>query len=126
MNYTREMQCCGLAELADIAGNTPERIVRDVATCMFDEQDSIRKSSSDDYYWNENSWENAECQCPFLIFSDIREARTGKALAKYIRKHKLGAVYGSQARVNVRSGNKLRCWVWTVKKQALKKWLDNN
>lgn len=60
---------------------------------------------------------------PFLIFSDStgKSQTSGKPLADYIEKHKLGTVHRSTMEYNKNSGNNLVVYLWTVDTEAFPK-----
>ena len=89
--------CCGIAELADIRNDaSPERSILNV-----------------DYPDSQG----------VIIFSDTNGHRYkyGTALARYIRKHKLGSVTGKAPTINPNTRNRVRVWMWSPTRTTLKK-----
>lgn len=58
-----------------------------------------------------------------VAFSDNDRNKNGDTLAKYIRKHKLGAVRRSTTTRNLNSGNNITAWYWTVDHNKFKAWV---
>lgn len=126
MEYCRINECCGIAELDGIRAHNPKEVIRGVAISMIRELEGYEE---DKEYMKRNyghvqgfDYSEAEYQCPHVFFTDIKDCKYGKALASYIKKNKLGTVVSTVSRVNIRSGNQLRMWVWTLNKKALKEW----
>ena len=89
--------CCGIAELANIYDDeSPELSILSV-------------DGPDDQ--------------GIIIFSDTNETRYkhGLALARYIRKHKLGSVVGKTPTINPNTSNKIKVWMWSPIRAKLKR-----
>ena len=92
INY--DLCCCGINELADIYddGTAEESVLRvdnDVAN--------------------------------ILLFSDINRNnyRYGRKLAALIEKEKLGVVVALPVTYNPNSGNRVKAWLWSVRKRKV-------
>jgi hypothetical protein len=62
-------------------------------------------------------------QVAFVNFSDWTRKRNGEAVAKYIKKHKLGTVTSTIAKRNPSSKHMIKQWTWAVDHKAFKSWL---
>ncbi len=100
--------CC----VDDFRGNCGMRVIYD----LYDHPVGILKGYKD------AGWGSAA----IVAFSDNHINKTGARLARYIRKHKLGAVRSSTTVVNDNSGNKITAWYWTVDHKAFDKWVKEN
>lgn len=68
----------------------------------------------------ENLRELYEFGAPAIVaFSDAVTFKNGAALARYIRKHKLGHVSSSRRAHNDNSGHYIQAWYWCVDHKAL-------
>ena len=109
------INCCAVVELDHVQGSTVKQCLREV----FD------ATSEDD---------NADCHGRhgfdievgrFVMFSDTDRTKFkyGEALAKALKTNRLGKVTTTGAAVNERTGNKVKVWIWTVNKPALRKYV---
>jgi hypothetical protein len=57
-----------------------------------------------------------------FLFSDIVDKEGGTAFANYIRRNKLGKVVQSPIAINPNSNHKIRVWIFTPDKKAIRKW----
>ena len=95
-----QMICCGVDEAEEIRCNTPEQNLEYMFLGMADSE-----------------WRRA-----FIIFTDHKQQTYGKALAKYIKKHKLGKIHVTRSKRNPNTDNMIRVWVWDFNKKNWFKW----
>lgn len=107
MVYVQDgFNCCGIAEIDGIIGETPQDVVRHVCYTLLE-------------LGGESDCPVAVRRTPILIFSDITNFKDGNTLMTFIRKHKLGVVATSRSRINPGSSNRLKVYVWTVNDRNL-------
>lgn len=105
------LQCCAIDEIGGISNCARATdVIEDVCKNWFEDCER----------------DNDEGNAAFYLFTDTEESNAGMNLAKYIVAEKLGTVVSTQYRVNPNSGNKVKCWIWSVNKVALKKWAKHN
>lgn len=101
MSQISSTECCAIDELYGIMDdNDPVKSVMTVCEERYEE----------------------EGDQAFVMFTDIKERKIGKALAQYILKHKLGTIVNTRARKNPNSGNKVSVWIWGVNDRNLRAW----
>lgn len=118
----RNMTCCGLREITglEFAGDGKEAMTEFVEAAF---------PKSRRYNFDKHEYEYiARLNFSHAVFSEAQDGAGsyGEKFSAYILKNKLGDVIASQRRVNPNSGNRLKVWIWTLNKQGLKKWAENN
>lgn len=120
--YLREMNCCGMREMADLE-------FTDNAKSAMEEFIMEAIPVRDHYNWKNNKYEKlAELRFSHVVFSEAKDGsgNYGENFAAFIRRHRLGTVVASQRRRNPNSGNLLKFWVWTLNKRGLVRWANQN
>lgn len=108
MATLEDTTCCGLDEI-DGLNSTPELTLKDICADKYP------------------SWEDDAMRHAFILFTDVWSRGRGRALAAYIKKHKLGIVIQTpHLRKNPNSGNRIRVWVWAPNENNLKAWWKIN
>ena len=100
--------CCGIGVMYDLNDWTSIRLLEE----LYEECDTHRKEW--DYKTREYKYKDWAPRFGLLIWSDTTQATDGKALAAYIRKHRLGLVHKSyQARnPNHNNDTTIEHWTW--------------
>lgn len=101
-----EMFCCGVREMAQIGGDTPEQSVMSLAEHRFEAYDH------DGY--------------AFAIFTAACKETYGEKLAAYIKKNRLGAVKKSTWKDNPNTDNPVRVYIWELAQTNLKRWFKKH
>lgn len=110
-----QTMCCGIYEFEGFYNNTPKQVITYIIKELKDE------------YWSETK--PISKFPPVIIFNDIIKTNKlsgAEKLAKYIKKEKLGLLVCTPIRKNYNSGNKIKCWLWTLNKKNLKAWDKKN
>lgn len=102
MNYIviSSLNCCGIKEIAGIAGDPQDGIIRDVCESRY----------------------RYGTRCAYYIYSDTNSQEYAKELTKFIRENDLGHVEKMRDARNPNSGNKLNAYVWKVNELKLYAW----
>lgn len=109
MKATQLPGCCGVQVIHDFKDSSYE--TGEAGTPPEDELASVvEKLRSSSYV------------PPFVIFTDTVDDARGEALAKYIRKYKLGAVYETNSAYNNDSGNEIVVYIWEPDPDTLEVW----
>lgn len=93
------LACCGIKELANIGGQTPEAII--------------------------HYFKGSGVRAAFGVFSQVKNSpygAYGDNLVAYIRKHKLGTVRASSEARNPNSGNIIKMWIVKWNHEKLETW----
>lgn len=98
--------CCGLHEISNIAEYTdmPELVIEELCK-TFNE------------YEGDQAFRGA-----FMYFTGVVKEKYGQQLASYIRKNRLGTIVQTPAATNLRSGNKIKVWIWVHDRKRLRTW----
>lgn len=94
--------CCGVDEVCGI-----EQYENDSHGAL----NSIAES-----YFNEPDY------AAILMFNGVANEGYVEELAELIKSLKIGRVIGTLPKINQNSGNKIRCYLWSVNQPAFKKW----
>ena len=98
------MISCGVNQLYDLY-DTPEKILHQVISASSIQDDTGMSFPA------------------FYVFSDnFEEEEEGTKLARYITRHKLGAVVATRKRRNPNTHNLIQVWVWAPREKALRSW----
>lgn len=106
-----ELDCCAVAEIYGLENN-PQTTLENMC------EDWVVMTKED-------FWRTSRFNGTYFIFTDISQSMSGDALAKYIKRHKLGRTTTLPYRKNPNSVNKVKVWLWSVNIRALKKWYKN-
>jgi hypothetical protein len=96
---------CGVTEVHHLPSDTPGNVVFSIATNLFHKANG-RPSA-------------------FVLFSDVvdkEEISRGQRLAEEIKKMNMGPLVESSKRVNPRSGNTIRVWLWEFDADKFRAW----
>ncbi len=100
MATLQEVTCCGIRELDGVQGRPAHDTIVDDA----------------------NEYFGDDAERAHIFFSVIGNyALSGRALAAYITKNRLGTVIRTKRAVNGNTGNPLIMYVWTVNKTTFKR-----
>lgn len=121
---------CGIHQLCDIVGAMFGRY--DWMTNTYPNPDfpkGIRNilrevNSCEVHYLDDDDCCNETCA--YIMFSDAIENGCGRALARHIKKHKLGAVVTPKKARNPNSGKYIEVFIWTVDWTALAEHVREN
>ena len=102
--------CCGLNDIDELNSHrTPENAMMSLCEELYFEDGG-------DYL------DEDKPKLAFILFTELVKHKYAKRFATYISKQKLGTVIHTPSKVNLKSGNKIRAWIWTVDRKALKQW----
>lgn len=140
MAYLNRQECCGLREIAGLAGMQPDRALRQLAAEMYGEElvipagAKIYKEYGERYYLKDGPWgpfrhylsePEEDCRFRYAVFTQAGARSTyGTKFAAYIQENKLGTVVAAttERHRNPNTGRILKAWIWTVDHDAMRVW----
>lgn len=111
----RNTSCCGLKEIEDLQdADEPEDAVR----LLLDISGTKEYSTTQHRYVPK-----LNILFSHVLFTEvIGDGGYGRQLSAYVKKHHLGTVVMSSTSTNPNTGNRIRCYIWTIDKPAIKAW----
>jgi hypothetical protein len=104
--------CCGIIELIGLERGKTPYLVAAVA-----QKAGLGRGNNNEIFPSRHN---------LYVFTDASSRGYGRALAAYIRKHRLGVLAASPICLNPRHNSRVQGWFWRINRARLKAWANKN